>query len=57
MFNLARHISKFLDRIQNNTQKRFIKQAKKRGIPPDVANKMTDLEKEYVESTHELRDL
>lgn len=55
--NIAGFIGKFFDGLHTGTQKRFIAQAKKRGVPPEVVNKMTQLEKDYVELTNILRDL
>lgn len=55
--SIAGFIGKFFEDLQNGTQKRFIKQAQKRGVPNEVLNKMTNLEKEYVELTNLLRKL
>ena len=58
MFNLARHINKFLDSIQNETRERFIKQAKKRGsIEPNKITRLTKIEKEVEELKKILKDL
>ena len=59
MFNIARHISNFLASIQDDTQKRFIKQAKKRHETmesPKVV-RLTKIEKEIEELKKILKDL
>ena len=55
--SIASFVEKFFDGLHSGTQKRFIAQAKKRGVPEKVVNKMTQLEKEYTELTMLLRDL
>ncbi len=48
IFNFSRHVSKFLDNIQNETQERFIKQARKKGPDPVIA-RMSKIDKEIKE--------
>ncbi len=48
LFNFSRHISKFLDNIQNETQERFIKQARKKG-PDPIVTRMSEIDKEIKE--------
>jgi hypothetical protein len=55
--NITGFLSKFFDELNSGTQKRFIAKAKKRGVPTHVVNKLTQLEKDYIELTHILRDL
>ena len=57
MFNFAKHINKFLTNIQQGTQKRFIKQAKEKGVPPEITVKLTRIEKEVEELKEILKDL
>jgi len=57
MFNIARHISNFLASIQDDTQKRFIEQAKKKGEPKKVTIRLTKIEKEVEELKKILKDL
>jgi hypothetical protein len=47
--SISNFINKFLDDIQRGTQKRFIAQAKKRGVSPHVMDKLTTVEKEIIE--------
>jgi len=54
---IAGFITKFLDNMQQGTQDRFIKQAKKRGIPPEVISKMSELDKDILELQKLLQDL
>jgi len=55
--SISGYVSKFLDGIQQGTQKRFIKKAQKRGIPKDVLAKMSDLDKDVIELREILKDL
>lgn len=59
MFNITRHISIFLDSLQEDTQKRFIKQAKKRRekLEPPKIGRLTKLENEVKELKKILKDL
>ena len=58
MFNFAKHINRFLDGIQRDTQKRFIKQAKKKGsLEPKKITRLTKIEKEVEELKKILKDL
>ena len=55
--SIAGFVGKFLDGIQQDTQKRFIKTAQKRGVPKEVLAKMSDVEREISELTRILKDL
>ncbi len=57
MFNLTRHISKFLTGLQDDTQKRFIEQAKKKGKPKIITIRLTKIEKEIEVLKKILKDL
>jgi len=55
--NITGFISKFLNDLQDGTQARFIKQAKKKGVPPEITVRLTTIEKEIVELKKILKDL
>ena len=55
--NIAGFIGKFLTDIQNGTQKRFIDQAKKKGVPKEITIKLTTIEKEIKDLENILKDL
>lgn len=57
MFNITSHLSKFLAGLQEDTQKRFIKQAKKKGEPKIITIRLTKIEKEVEELKKILKDL
>ena len=57
MLNITGFISKFLNRLQDDTQKRFIEQAKKKGEPKNVTIRLTVIEKEVEELKKILKDL
>lgn len=50
-------IDKFLDGIQSGTQRRFIKQAEKRGVPRVITTRLTKIEKEVIELRKILKEL
>jgi len=55
--SVTNFINKFLDNLQLGTQKRFISQAKKRGVSSNVTDKLTTLEKNYIDLRKTLDDL
>ena len=55
--NITGFISKFLNDLQDGTQDRFIKQAKKRGVPKTVTVRLTKIENEIKELEKILKDL
>ena len=55
--SIAGFINRFLDDMQKGTQDRFIKQAKKKGVPPTVTTRLTKIEKEIDELKSILKDL
>lgn len=55
--SIAGFINRFLDDMQKGTQDRFIKQAKKRGVPPSVTLRLTKIEKEIADLEKVLKDL
>jgi len=57
MLNITGFISKFLNRLQDDTQKRFIEQAKKKGEPKNVIIRLTKIEKEVETLRKILKDL
>jgi hypothetical protein len=57
MLNITGFISKFLNRLQDDTQKRFIEQAKKKGEPKNVTIRLTKIEKEVETLRKILKDL
>jgi len=54
--SIAGFINKFLDGIQQDTQKRFIKNAQKRGVPKEVLSKMSDVERDIIELRNILKE-
>lgn len=55
--SIAGFLTKFLDNMQQGTQSRFIQQAKKRGLPKEVTDKMSNLDKDIIELQKLLREL
>jgi hypothetical protein len=55
--SIAGFINRFLDDMQKGTQDRFIKQAKSKGLPPQVTLRLTKIEKEVAELEKVLKDL
>jgi|TARA_B110000902_G_C14168385_1_gene535872 hypothetical protein len=55
--SIAGFINRFLDDMQKGTQDRFIKQAKKKGVPPAVTLRLTKIEKEIADLEKILKDL
>ncbi len=55
--SISGFIGKFLDGIQQDTQKRFIKTAQKRGVPKEVLSKMSDVERDIIELRNILKEL
>ena len=55
--SIAGFINRFLDDMQKGTQDRFIKQAKKKGVPSSVTLKLTKIEKEISDLEKVLKDL
>jgi hypothetical protein len=43
---VSKFVSNFLNNVQKDTQKRFIKQAKEKGMPPKIISKMEKIEDE-----------
>lgn len=50
-------LSKFLDGVQSGTQKRFIAQAKKKGVPKHITIRLTKIENEIETLKDILKDL
>lgn len=55
--SIAGFINRFLDDMQKGTQDRFIKQAKKKGVPASVTLRLTKIEKEISDLEKILKDL
>tara|TARA_B110000503_G_scaffold1112_1_gene1459 strand:+ start:292 stop:489 length:198 start_codon:yes stop_codon:yes gene_type:complete len=55
--SISGFINRFLDDMQKGTQDRFIKQAKKKGVPPKVTYRLVKIEKEIADLQNILRDL
>ena len=47
--NLTKFMGSFFQNIQRDSQKRFIKQAKEKGMPPKIVTKLTKVENEIKE--------
>jgi DNA-binding HxlR family transcriptional regulator len=55
--SISGFINRFLDDMQKETQDRFIKQAKKKDVPPRVTIRLTKIEKEIADLEKILKDL
>lgn len=55
--SISGFINRFLDDMQKGTQARFIQQAKKKGVPPKVTARLTNIEKEIADLEKILKDL
>ena len=55
--NISGFVTRFLTDLQNDTQSRFIKKAKDKGVPPKVIYRMVNLEKGVDELKKILKDL
>lgn len=55
--SISGFIGRFLSDMQMGTQKRFIKQAKKKNVPKVVIDRLENVEKEIADLERTLKDL
>ena len=53
---VSKFVSNFLNNVQKDIQKRFIKQAKEKGMPPKIITRMEKIEDEIRELERIIKD-